>query len=174
MPVKTAILIILILWCNNLVAQNRIAAVNSDTLISRMPETAKANIVLQQYQDSLYKAAKKLEEEYDKITQEWSREHCHDCSSFGLTDSARKAKREAMISMIQAIQNANGVIQLLVEKKTALLSTGIHNKLQQIAKQVATKHGYTYVLDLSSERLQFLPLPPYDDITAIVTVELAL
>ena len=76
--------------------------------------------------------------------------------------------------MIQAIQNANAVIQLLVEKKTALLSTGIHNKLQQIIKQAATKHGYTYVLDLSSEGLQFLPLPPYDDITAIVTVELAL
>ena len=166
------ILILVIVTSKNIIAQSKIGCVYRDNIIALMPEVTKANTILKQYQDSLVNETEKLEETYNKRMKDWYY-GCHDLG-YPLPDSIRQRRREETIEMITKIQNAGNICQELAKQKAAELFSPIQNKFNDVVKQVAKENGYRYVFDFSDVRVQFLPLPAYDNITDLILCKLNL
>jgi len=164
-------LIIIIAACKNTLAQNKIGCVYSDNIIQMMPEVAEANIVLKKFQDSLANSAAEMEKAFNKKMQDWYMV-CN--GGMPWPDSIKWLRRKEIIEGVQQIQNANEIYQELAKRKADQMFIIIKNKFNDVAKKVADENGYRYVLDLSDEHLQFMPLPPYDDITDLILCKLNL
>jgi Skp family chaperone for outer membrane proteins len=59
-------MILLMLAFNTVAAQHKIGSLDLEAIVRRMPETAKAESILKQYQDSVQNEYGKFEEEYNK------------------------------------------------------------------------------------------------------------
>jgi Skp family chaperone for outer membrane proteins len=136
-----------------------------------MPEIGEANIVLKKYQDSLSNAASELEKAFNKKMQDW-----YIVCNEGMPwpDSIKQLRRKEVIEGVQQIQSTDKICQELAKQKAHQMFIIIKNKFNDVVKKVAEENGYRYVLDLSDEHLQFMPLPPHDNITDLVLCKLNL
>jgi len=145
-------------------AQTKIGYINTDEVISAMPETEKANKELQEYQESLVKAGEDLEKEAnDKIAQ-------FQKDSATMTASMKEIKRGELVALVQRVQGYNNEAQEKAKQAAQQKFAPIQLKAMDAIKSVAKKNGYTYILDINS----VLVGPPGDDILPLVKKELGI
>jgi outer membrane protein len=144
----------------------KIAVVELDSLISIMPETAKAKEEAQAYykqlEGTLLNMQNELQAKYDEYVQkskEW-------------TDLIRQTKEKELNDLDQRIKDFQLKAQEEFRKKSEDLTKPINDKAKAAIQKVAKANGYKYVLDKSFGGVLYNE--PADDIFNLVKKELGL
>ncbi|MBS1753751.1 MAG: OmpH family outer membrane protein [Ferruginibacter sp.] len=147
-------------------AQTKIGYINTDELISLMPEAVKADAEIKEFQTSLQQQGQTLQTEADQKRDQYFKD------SVNLSQSMKEIRRGELVKLYTRLQNYDQEMQ---EKSAQYAQTKIipiRQKALDAIKAVAKEKGYTYVLDESQGHL--LVMPPGDDLLAAVKTKLGI
>jgi len=147
-------------------AQTKIGYINTDELISLMPEAATADAELKAYQDALGLQGQDLGKEADAKAALYVKD------SATLNPSMKEIKKNEIIELYQKVQNWNQIAQDRYNQKAQEKIAPIRTKALEAIKAVAKEKGYGYVLDASTGAL--LVSPPGDDLLPFVKTKLGI
>lgn len=149
---------------NTTKAQIKIGYISADEIIALMPEAAKVDTALNQYQQSLYQNAQDKQNTFNEAVAKFYKD------SATMNPSLKEVKRTELQKAVQELSGAEQQIQQQFEQKRQELSLPIQRKLQAAIQEVAKENGYTYVFP----REALLVMPPGDDIAALVKKKLGI
>lgn len=160
--ITPALMIAGMLGSLNAVQAQKIGYLSADEVIVLMPEAAKVDSQLNEYQQSLYLNAQSMQTELNDAVQKFYKD------SATMTASLKEIKRKDLQNQVQDLSGMDQKIQNQFEQKRQELSLPIQKKLQAAIQEVAKENGYTYVFP----REALLVMPPADDISALVKKKL--
>lgn len=147
-------------------AQTKIGYINSDELMSIMPEAAKINTELNEYQVSLQQQGQTLQIEADKQRDQYF------IDSVKLTPSMKEIRRGELVKLYTRLQGYDQEAQEKSQKYAQEKIAPLKVKALDAIKAVAKEKGYTYVLDDAASVL--LVMPPGDDLLPMVKTKLGI
>jgi len=147
-------------------AQTKIGYINTDVLISLMPEAAKVDSQLREYQQSLQVQGQTLQIEADKKRDDFFKD------SATLSASMKEIRRDELIKLYARLQSYEDEAQQKASQYAQTKIGPVKEKAFDAIKAVAKEKGYSYVLDESSNAL--LVAPPGDDLLAAVKAKLGI
>ena len=147
-------------------AQTKIGYINTDELMSIMPEAAKVNTELNEYQVSLQQQGQSLQVEADKQRDQYF------IDSIKLTPSMKEIRRGELVKLYTRLQGYDQEAQEKSQKYAQEKIAPIRVKALDAIKLVAKEKGYTYVLDDAANVL--LVMPPADDLLPMVKTKLGI
>ncbi len=141
-------------------AQQKFGHIDSQALVSIMPETKAASAEMEKQGKNLEDQMKVMQDEYQKKITEFSQQ------GDSLTEIVRQAKVEDLQSLEQRIRNFQQVAQQQIQKKQGELMQPVFAKANETIETVAKEQGVIYVFDASSgavlyksnESIDLLPL----------------
>lgn len=143
---------------NPVQAQTKIGYVSADEIIVLMPEAAKVDTQLNEYQQSLYLNAQDKQAALNDAVAKFYKD------SATMTASLKEVRRKDLQGKVQELSGEEQKIQNLFEQKRQELSLPIQRKLQGAIQEVAKENGYAYVLPKEA----LLVMPPADDLSGLV------
>lgn len=149
---------------NTVTAQGKIGYISADEVIVLMPEAAKVDTQLNQYQQALYAAAQDQQNLFNDAVAKFYKD------SLTMTPSVKEVTRTNLQKQVQDLSGAEQRIQQQFEAKRQELSLPIQKKLQSAIQEVAKENGYTYVFPKEA----LLVAPPGDDLASLVKKKLGL
>jgi outer membrane protein len=147
-------------------AQNKIGYINTDELMSVMPEAAKINAELTEYQNSLQQQALTLKNELDKKVEQYN------IDSAKLSTSMKEIRRDELVKLYQDLQNYDQTASEKANQYAAKKVAPVRERALDAIKAVAKEKGYAYVIDNSGGTL--LIMPPGDDLLPLVKAKLGI
>jgi outer membrane protein len=133
------------------VQAQKVAHLNSQLLLSEMPEVRGAESNLEAYQAQLQKRGQQMIEAFQKKYQELARkEQAGEISPKALEEETTKLREEE-----QKIQSYEQEMQEKIMKRREELLQPILDKINTLIEEVCKEEGYDYVVDLSSGSLLF-------------------
>lgn len=159
-------LIAFILFANQSFSQKtKFGHIDSQKLLSEMPETATARKAVEDYtkqlEDQLKTMQTELQTKYDDYTAKQST----------YSDLIKKTKEDELNGLQQRIQNFQQTAQQDIQKKEQELLQPVIDKAKDAIKEVAKEKGYTYIFDTSTGSLAYWP-ETADDIMQLVKAKL--
>jgi outer membrane protein len=148
----------------NASAQNKLGYINTDELIGSMPEAAKAQTELKQYQDDLGQQYQDLVADFNAKDSIFSRD------SAKLSPSLREIKRNELFALYQKVSGWQQQGQELYQQQAQKIGAPIREKAFQAIKSVAKENGYAYIFDINS----IIVAPPGDDVIGLVKKKLGI
>ena len=145
-------------------AQNKIGYISADEIIVLMPEAARIDTQLNQYQMALYQTAQDQQTELNDAVAKFYKD------SSTMSAQLKEVKRKDLQTKIQELNGAEQRIQNQFEQKRQELSLPLQKKLQAAIQEVAKENGYTYVFPRES----LIVMPPGDDIGKLVRKKLGI
>ncbi len=142
----------------------KIGYISADEVIALMPEAAKVDTQLNEYQQALYTQAQIKKDEFDQKVAKFYQD------SGKLSNSLKEVQRKELQTEVQELSGAEQKIQQQFDAKRQELSLPIQRKLQAAIQEVAKENGYTYVFP----REALLVMPPADDLGSLVKRKLGL
>lgn len=153
-----------LLGISNSFAQTKMGYISADEIIVLMPEAAKVDTQLNQYQQALYQSAQDKQTAFNEAVQKFYKD------SLTMSASVKEVKRTELQRQVQELSGAEQLIQQQFEQKRQELSLPIQRKLQQAIQDVAKENGYAYVLPKEA----LIVAPPGDDLASLVKKKLGL
>lgn len=147
-------------------AQTKIGYINTDELMSVMPEAAKINAELNEYQTSLQQQGQALQVEADKQRDQYF------IDSVKLSPSMKEIRRGELVKLYTRLQNYEQEMQEKAQQYAQTKIAPVRTKALDAIKAVAKEKGYTYVIDDASSVL--LVMPPGDDLLPMVKTKLGI
>ena len=147
-------------------AQVKIGYINTDELMSIMPEAAKINSELTEYQTTLQQQGLTLQKEAETKRDQFFK----DSATF--SNSKKEIIREELVKLYTRLQNYDQEIQEKAQQYAQTKITPLKTKALDAIKTVAKEKGYTYVIDEASSSL--LVMPPGDDLLPAVKTKLGI
>jgi len=139
--------------------------IDSQKLLSEMPETATARKAVDDYtkqlEDQLKTMQTELQTKYDDYV----------AKQATYSDLIKKTKEDELNGLQQRIQTFQQTAQQDIQKKQEELLQPVINKAKEAIKTVAKNKGYTYVFDTSTGSLAYWP-ENSNDILPLVKKEL--
>ena len=163
--------LILLLACTLLIgstvsAQAKIGYIQSQELLSVMPEVIGANKKIETY-------AKTYEDQIAQMTADYKKKvQYYQTNEKTMTDAIKEVKVKEIQDLQKRIEDFNQKAQGAVEKKRQDLLKPILEKADKAIKAVATENGYDYVFDASIGSL--LHANPAHDLLPKVKVKLGI
>jgi len=145
-------------------AQTKIGYISADEIIALMPEAAKVDTALNQFQQSLYQNAQDKQNAFNESVAKFYKD------SSTMNPSLKEVKRTELQKQVQELSGAEQAIQQQFEQKRQELALPLQRKLQAAIQEVARENGYTYVLP----REALLVMPPADDLGILVRKKLGI
>ena len=143
----------------------KIGYINTDELIGQMPEAAKAQTQLAEYQQALAQQGQDMMNELKIKDSTFSKD------SAKYSASIREIKRKELYDLYQKAQNfQQQEAQDSYQQKMNELVAPIREKAAATIKTVAKENNYTYVLEEST----LLVMPPGDDLMPLVKTKLGI
>jgi outer membrane protein len=147
-------------------AQTKIGYINTDELMSVMPEAAKINADLNEYQGTLQQQGLTLAKEADAKRDQFFK----DSATF--SNSKKEIVREELVKLYTRLQNYDQEAQEKAQKYAQEKVAPLQVKAMDAVKLVAKERGYTYIIDNTSNIL--LVMPPGDDLLPMVKTKLGI
>ena len=147
-------------------AQTKIGYINTDDLMASMPESAKLQTDLNEYQASLQQQGLALQKEADAKRDQYF------LDSLKLSPSMKEIRRNELIKLYGRIQNYNQEAQEESQKYAQTKIAPVRAKALDAIKMVAKERGYTYVIDNATTLL--LVMPQGDDLLPMVKAKLGI
>ena len=122
-------------------AQNKMGYINTDELISTMPEAAKAQAELQEFQAGLGQQYQDLSAELNAKDSAFVRD------SVRLSASMKEIKRKELIELYQKVQGYQQSSQEEYQAKANEKIAPIREKALNAITAVAKENGYSYVFN---------------------------
>lgn len=142
----------------------KIGYISADEIIQLMPEAAKVQADLDDYQQSLYQNAQEKNQAFEEAVAKFVKD------SATMNASLKEVKRNELQKQSQELSGEQQKIQNQFEQKRMELSLPIQKKLQTAIEEVAKENGYTYILPKEA----LIVMPPANDIGALVMKKLGL
>ena len=159
--------VVLTLSSQNLVAQEqlKIGHVNVVEIVSLLPESDSAQLLLEKDTKELEQMLEEMQVELNNLVNDY------ETNQENYSDLIRKTKESEIMGMREKIfnfqQNAN---QQLQERNYELLQP-IYEKVQKAIDNVATRGGFTYILDISKGSVVFTA-PDSQNLNSLILEEL--
>ena len=147
----------------NLSAQ-KIGYISTDEIMVSMPEAAKVDTALNQFQQSLYQNAQDKQTAFNEAVAKFYKD------STTMNPSLKEVKRTELQKQVQELSGAEQTIQQQMQQKQQELLSPVQKRLLNAIQEVAKENGYAYVLPKEA----LLVAPPGDDISALVKRKLGL
>ncbi|MBK8519728.1 MAG: OmpH family outer membrane protein [Ferruginibacter sp.] len=147
-------------------AQTKIGYINTDELMSIMPEAAKINSELNEYQTTLQQQGLTLQKEAETKRDQFFK----DSATF--SNSKKEIIREELVKLYTRLQNYEQEMQEKAQQYAQTKIAPLKTKALDAIKTVAKEKGYTYVIDEASSSL--LVMPPGDDLLPAVKTKLGI
>ena len=147
-------------------AQTKIGFIDTDELIGVMPEAAKVDTELKEFQASLGLQGQDLAKEADQKAAQFVKD------SLKMTPTMKEIKRGEIIELYQKVQNWNQIAQDKYNQKAQEKIAPIRAKAFEAINAVAKEKGYSYVIDASTSVL--LVKPASDDLMPFVKAKLGI
>jgi outer membrane protein len=154
----------LLLVSHSAQAQTKIGYISLSEVIGAMPETKKADTLLQQFRDALVASATEKQNTLEADIAKFNKD------SATYSAAVKEVKRKALQQQVQEIQGADQQIQQELQKKQEELSAPLQKKAIDAVQAVAKENGYTYVLP----KEYVIVSPPGDDLILLVKKKLGL
>ncbi len=145
-------------------AQNKIGYINTNELIAKMPEAAKADADLKEFQTGLQQQYKDLNDELDAKQSQFVKD------SLSFSASMKEIKRKEIIDLYQRVQNYQQESQEQYQAKANEKIAPIREKALNAIKLVAKENGYGYVLNEET----LLVAPQGDNLLSLVKTKLGI
>lgn len=139
-------------------SQVRVAYINSEELISVMPEAEKADAELKQYQAELAQIGQDLMKELNEKDSMFVRD------SLKFSSTMKEIKKNELVALYQKVQNWNQEAQERYQAKAQEKIAPIRSKALETVRNVAKEKKYDYVLDQNA----VIVGPPGDDLLPFV------
>jgi outer membrane protein len=147
-------------------AQVKIGYINTDELMSIMPEAAKINSDLNEYQTTLQQQGLALQKEFETKRDQYYK----DSATF--SNSKKEIVRDELVKLLTRLQSYDQEMQEKAQKYAQEKIAPVRVKALDAIKAVAKERGYTYVIDEASSSL--LVMPPGDDLLPGVKTKLGI
>ena len=147
-------------------AQTKIGYINTDELMSIMPEAAKINSDLNEYQTTLQQQGITLQKEAETKRDQFFKV----LATF--SNSKKEIIRDELVKLYTRLQGYDQEIQEKAQKYAQEKIAPVRAKALDAIKAVAKEKGYTYVIDEASSSL--LVMPPGDDLLPAVKTKLGI
>ena len=147
-------------------AQTMIGYINTEELMSIMPEAAKINSDLNEYQTTLQQQGITLQKEAETKRDQFFK----DSATF--SNSKKEIIRDELVKLYTRLQGYDQEIQEKAQKYAQEKIAPVRAKALDAIKAVAKEKGYTYVIDEASSSL--LVMPPGDDLLPAVKTKLGI
>lgn len=140
----TTLIAMLMVTGGSAIAQNlKFAHINSQELLSVMPERDTAEMKLQTYGQDLQDQIEELHVEYNNKVQNYMQRR------ETLSDAIREARERELTELQVRIQEFEGTAQQDFQRMQGELLRPLMEKADNAIKKVAEREGYIYVFDLS-------------------------
>lgn len=146
-------------------AQQKIATVNSQELITAMPEMKAAQERLQELDQKYTAEMQTMNDEYQKKLELYMKD------KDGLSEALLKSREQELTDLQNRIQRSYQAMQQDMEKQQATLMAPIQQKLIDAIKKVGDAGGYTYVMEAT---MMLYAAPSAVDLTAEVKKQLGI
>ena len=147
-------------------AQTKIGYINTDELMSIMPEAAKINTDLTEYQTTLQQQGLALAKEADTKRDQFFK----DSATF--SNSKKEIVRDELVKLYSRLQNYEQEAQEKAQQYAQTKIGPLKVKALDAIKLVAKERGYTYVIDEAANSL--LVMPPGDNLLPMVKTKLGI
>lgn len=148
---KTVAMLILALLSGIGTFAQKIGHVNSQAILSEMPDVRAAESFLEAFQTQLQKKGQKMFEDFQKKYQEIARkEQQGELSPRQLEEEGKNLKAEE-----EKIQQYEQEMQLQIMAKREELLQPILDKVNAAIERVSKEKGFSYIIDLSSGMLLY-------------------
>jgi outer membrane protein len=147
-------------------AQNfKFGHINSQELLSLMPERDSAQLVLENYAQQLEDQLETMQVEYNNKLQQYL------ANQENYTDLIKQTKEQELTDMSERITGFQNTAQQDIQQKEAQLIQPIIDKAEKAIKDVAEEHGFTYIFDLARGTILYFS-DVSQDILPLVKVKL--
>ncbi|MBT4401065.1 MAG: OmpH family outer membrane protein [Bacteroidetes bacterium] len=136
---------------HKLIAQQKIGCINSNELITLMPENDSAIKVIEKRQLEFVKQSEELQVEFNKKYAVFT------SSMDTLPLLIRNAKQEELGNMSTSIDNFNKAADQELNNYRQETYQPILEKAQNAISEVANEEGFTYIIDIATRSLIFFP-----------------
>ena len=142
---KIAILIVVVALSTTVTAQKgaKIGHINSNDLLSAMPERTKVQKELEEYAGQLKVTLDAMRKEYETKVGEFQ------AKQDVMTDIIKETKIREITDLEKRITEFQQTAEADLQKKEQALLQPIIDKAKTAIKDVAKENGYTYILDSS-------------------------
>lgn len=147
----------------------KLGHINSQQLLSLMPESKQAEDKLKTKAQEIESQMKDLRTQYETLFKEYAK----GVEAKSLTDEARKAKEDSLQAMQAKIQSYQEQAQKDFEKMQGELSGPIFEKANKAIQTVGKKNGFTYIFDTSARSIVYVA-DNSQDILNLVKAELGI
>ncbi len=144
----------------------KIGYINTDELMGLMPEAAKINTELNEYQVSLQQQGQTLQIEADKKRDQYFKD------SITLSASMKEIRREELIKLYTRLDTYSQEAQEKAQQYAQTKIAPVRTRALDAIKAVAKEKGYSFVLDEATSTL--LVMPPGDDLLPAVKAKLGI
>jgi outer membrane protein len=145
-------------------AQNKIGYISSQELVSLMPETAKADTVLNDLRNALVQSGLDKQNAFYAAVEKFNK----DSTTF--TEAQKAVKKADLTKMGQDLGGEEERIQQALQRRQQELIQPINKRAYDAVQSVAKENGYTYVF----EKEALLVAPPGEDILPLVAKKLGI
>jgi len=149
--VLAAVMLFSLVAGSSVYAQLKIGYIDSEKVMSLMPERDSAAKVFEKYGQDLNKVVEEMTVEYNNKYENYTRQRD------SLTDFVRQAKEAELYETNQKIEQYKVLAQQELQKKQAELLQPIIDKVKKAITDVAVQNKYTYILDVASGALVYFP-----------------
>ncbi len=164
---KVALVAICVVLMGNFAnAQAKFGYIDTQALITAMPEMATVNKTIEEFKKGYIDQLDNLKKEYDKSVADYQAKQAT------MTDAVKAVKQSELNDLAKRAQDYQNTASQAVEAKGAELMKPITDKARAAINEVAKERGCTYVFDAAE--IHFLVSPPTDDLLAAVKTKLGL
>jgi len=162
--------IALVILCSlpiGLMAQDKLGHLNTQEIISIMPEVQTVQTALGDLQTQWENELLKMREEYYAKIQEYQEKQAT------MPESIKEARQSEIVEMEQRITTFSQQASADLQRKQQELFEPIIEKVRKAINEVGAENNYTYIFDLSMQSIIYNS-PKSNDITALVKKKLNL
>lgn len=163
--------IALVLLCAlpfSLMAQEvKLGHVNSQEILSAMPERVTIEKTIKDLQDQWEKEMTKMREEYYAKMKEYQDKQAT------MPESIKQARQSEIGELEQRISTFQQTASTDLQKKQQELFTPVIDKVKKAINEVGAENGYLYLFDLSTQGIIYQS-PKSNDVTPLVKKKLGL
>ena len=165
---KIFTIIIFVFVSQNTFAQQLFGHINSQEIVSVMPEAATAQLALQQELQILEEQGKLMVQEFESQQKEFQ------INQESMSDVIRNDKLQSLENLQERILSFQQSAQQSIQAKEAELFEPILTKIQNAIDEVAIEKGYSYIFDIGSNTGGLVYKDDSFDITNMVKAKLNL
>jgi outer membrane protein len=164
-----AFIVLLVFAGNSAMAQSfKFGHINSEELITAMPEFDSANVKLEAYRKELINYLELMSVELNNKSDSYNKELKN------LTDLVKQTKEQELIDLNRKIQEFQTNAQEKLQQKQVELFQPVYAKVDKAIKDVGKENGFLYVFDISKGSLLYFDETKSTNVMVLAKAKLGL